>query len=99
MRCGPHPDPVRVTRSVATLKELTGCPAFSHVLRTSWLRPFSSDRVLCGEADEPFVAADGCGESEKGRVVAASRRTRGAIPIPLSVTAKRHTSPSRSAEM
>ncbi|MFD3729617.1 hypothetical protein, partial [Streptomyces sp. NPDC058671] len=28
------------------------------------------DRVLCGEADESFVAADGCGEAKKGQVVA-----------------------------
>ncbi len=28
------------------------------------------DRVLCGEADESLVAADGGGESEKGQVVA-----------------------------
>ncbi|MFB7107290.1 hypothetical protein, partial [Streptomyces hydrogenans] len=30
----------------------------------------SLDRVLCGEADEPLVAAEGGGESEKGQVVA-----------------------------
>lgn len=28
------------------------------------------DRVLCGEADEPFVAAQGGGEAGKGQVVA-----------------------------
>ncbi len=28
------------------------------------------DRVLCGEADEPLVAAQGCRETEKGQVVA-----------------------------
>ncbi|MGW1617400.1 hypothetical protein ACWCQZ_50660, partial [Streptomyces sp. NPDC002285] len=28
------------------------------------------DRVLCGEADEAFVAAQCCGEAEEGQVVA-----------------------------
>ncbi|MFD0118917.1 hypothetical protein ACFVZL_13015, partial [Streptomyces sp. NPDC058320] len=28
------------------------------------------DRVLCGEADVPLVAADGGGEAEEGQVVA-----------------------------
>ncbi|MFD6969308.1 hypothetical protein, partial [Streptomyces sp. NPDC059949] len=31
---------------------------------------FALDRVLCGEADESLVAAQGCREAEKGQVVA-----------------------------
>ncbi|MGW2651940.1 hypothetical protein ACWC2T_45565, partial [Streptomyces sp. NPDC001393] len=27
------------------------------------------DRVLCGEAHQSLVAADGCGQAEKGQVV------------------------------
>ena len=36
------------------------------------------DRVLCGEADESFVAAEGCGETEEGQVVAGMAFVAGA---------------------
>lgn len=35
-----------------------------------WCGRWPLDRVLCGEAEQPLVAAEGCGESEKCQVVA-----------------------------
>lgn len=40
--------------------------------------PSILDSVLCGEADASFVAAQGCGESEKGQVVAGMTFVAGA---------------------
>ncbi|MFH9741009.1 hypothetical protein ACH4MA_25440, partial [Streptomyces roseolus] len=49
----------------------TDADAVAELHTAGWRRAYATlDRVLCGEADQSLVAADGCGEAEEGQVVA-----------------------------